>query len=62
MFDRGDGYYEAERGWFNASLIYEDEEIARTDGDLVIAYDESHKSAVEEWAEEYGYPIEWRLK
>lgn len=56
-----DKYTEVERGWCNASLVFNKREIARTDQNIVIAYmsEKRHSNAIEEWAEEYGYPIEW---
>lgn len=68
MTYRGNGYFESERGCFNSSLIYwvfgdEYVEIARTDYDSVIGYKEyrsQHGSEIEEFADDYGYEIEWR--
>ena len=58
--NRGDGYFEYDRGKFDAGLAYWQNEVARTDGDLVIGYDKRHRKAIEEWADEYGLEIEWR--
>ena len=63
MLHRGNGYYVAERGRFNASLVYDGEEIAGTDSDLVIGYGKyarKHGNEIRDWADEYGYDIEWR--
>ena len=57
---RGNGYYECEHGRFDASLVYDNKEIARTYGELILAYDRKHIAEITEWANEYGYDIEWR--
>lgn len=56
---RGDGYYEYPRGRFDASLVYGNEEVARTSGDVVIGYDACHRTEIEKWADEYGFNVEW---
>lgn len=60
MYNRGNGYYECERGRFEASLVYYGKEVARTYGDTIIAYGKQHSAEIEEWAEEYDLQIEWR--
>jgi hypothetical protein len=62
--NRGNGYYEADYGVRDACLITHDYIVlARTSGDTVVAYTdacgERDKQEVREWADEYGYPIEW---
>lgn len=59
---RGNGYYEYEHGRFDAALVYAGEMIARTDGDVILGFDRAHKDAITEWADEYGYDVEWRDK
>ena len=58
--DWGNGYTEHTRGWMNTCLAFEGKEIARTDGDTVIAYDKQHRAMIEEWAEWYGFEIVWQ--
>lgn len=62
-------YFDAERGRFDAFLIREartpfedDEVIAYTDGDCVIGTPKniSDHAEIEDWADEFGYEIEWR--
>ena len=68
MINRGNGYWQAEYGCRDACLITTDyyagdTVIARTDGDVIIGYanecSERDKQEVTEWADEYGYPVEW---
>lgn len=56
---RDGGYYEYEIGWRNTGLAYNGNEIARTDGDVVFAYDPRHQQEIEEWAEENDCSVEW---
>lgn len=63
MYNRGNGYEEHERGRFESALTWNGEEIARTSGELIIAYSEyspAHDEEVKAWANEYGFEIEWR--
>ena len=63
MSNRGNGYYETDRGIRDAALLYDngDElvEIAHTSGDEIYAYDRVHEKEIREWANEYGYMIVW---
>ena len=68
MINRGNGYWQADCGCRDACLITADyytgdTVIARTDGDIIIAYadkcSKQDEKEVVEWADEYGYPVEW---
>ena len=52
-------YHEEERGRFDATLFYDDYEIAHTSGDVIVAYDKAHQDAINEWADYYEYEVEW---
>ena len=54
-------YREYEIGWRNVGLEFDGKEIARTDGNVCIAYSKEHIDEIEEFADEYGCEIEWRL-
>lgn len=65
MTSRGNGYTEIDVGVFNAGLITAyGVMIAKTDGDIIIGYTDTcnrrDAQEVENWADEYGYPVEWR--
>lgn len=54
-------YREVDRGRFDSSLLYGDYEIAYTNYDVVIAFDDcaEHGKAIARFAEKYDLPIEW---
>ena len=60
--DMGDNYYQTDRGKFDAALIYytgeEYIEVAHTDFDIILWWDESHLKKIKEWSEICGFPIE----
>lgn len=53
----GNYYSEADHGRFEASLILNGEEIARTCGDTVIMYDATRAADIALWAESYDIEI-----
>lgn len=54
-------YREVDRGRFDSSLLYGDYEIAYTNYDAVIAFNDcaEHEQAIIRFAEKYDLPIEW---
>lgn len=53
-------YTEMTHGFFDSWLLYDDEVIAYTDNNICVAIDHVHKEKIEEYANYYKLPIEWR--
>ena len=54
------GYRVYDYGRFDAALVHNGEMIAITDDDVVIGLDPNYKNVIQEWADDYCYPLVWR--